>query len=46
MLKALGRAALGAANFRSVTALTDPQIRALLKAGVLQLGLFDTRRRQ
>jgi len=41
MIKALGRAALGAANFRYVTALTDPQVRALLKQGVLQFGLFD-----
>lgn len=41
MIKALGQAALGEANFRYVTALTDPQVRALLAAGVLQLGLFD-----
>jgi len=41
MIKALGRAALGEAHFRYVTALTDPQVRALLKAGVLQLGLFE-----
>jgi hypothetical protein len=41
MIKALGQAALGEANFRYVTALTDPQVRALLKAGVLQLGLFE-----
>ncbi len=41
MIKALGQAALGAANFRYVTALTDPQVRALLQAGVLQLGLFE-----
>ena len=41
MIKALGQAALGAANFRYVTALTDPQVRALLKQGVLQLGLFE-----
>jgi hypothetical protein len=41
MIKALGQAALGEANFRYVTALTDPQVRALLKQGVLQLGLFD-----
>lgn len=41
MIKALGKAALGEANFRYVTALTDPQVRALLKAGVLQLGLFE-----
>jgi len=41
MIKALGQAALGEANFRYVTALTDPQVRALLQAGVLQLGLFE-----
>ncbi|MDP2323716.1 MAG: IS1634 family transposase [Gammaproteobacteria bacterium] len=41
MIKALGQAALGAAHFRYVTALTDPQVRALLKTGVLQLGLFE-----
>jgi hypothetical protein len=41
MIKALGQAALGEANFRYVTALTDPQVRALLKAGVLQLSLFE-----
>ena len=41
MIKALGQAALGEANFRYVTALTDPQVRTLLKAGVLQLGLFE-----
>jgi hypothetical protein len=41
MIKALGRAALGEAHFRYVTALTDPQVRALLQAGVLPLGLFE-----
>jgi hypothetical protein len=41
MIKALGQAALGEAKFRYVTALTDPQVRALLKAGVLQLSLFE-----
>jgi hypothetical protein len=41
MIKALGQAALGEASFRYVTALTDPQVRALLKKGVLQLGLFE-----
>ena len=41
MIKALGQAALGAANFRYVTALTDPQARGQLKAGVLQLDPFD-----
>ncbi|MSU35354.1 MAG: IS1634 family transposase, partial [Pedosphaera sp.] len=32
---------LGEAKFRYVTALTDPQIRALLKRKVFQLDLFD-----
>ena len=41
MIKALGRAALGEANFRYVTALTNPQVRTLLQAGVLQLDLFE-----
>lgn len=41
MIKALGRVALGEANFRYVTALTNPQVRTLLQAGVLQLDLFE-----
>jgi hypothetical protein len=41
MIKALGKQALGEAKFRYVTALTDPQVRALLKAGKLQMELFD-----
>jgi hypothetical protein len=41
MIKALGKQALGEANFRYVTALTEPQVRALLKAGTLQMELFD-----
>lgn len=41
MIKRMGKQALGEAHFRYVTALTDPQIRALLKKGVLQLGLFE-----
>jgi hypothetical protein len=41
MIKALGKTALGEAKFRYVTALTDPQVRALLKAGQLQLELFE-----
>jgi transposase len=41
MIKALGQAALGEAKFRYVTALTEPQVRALLKQGVLQMGLFE-----
>jgi hypothetical protein len=41
MIKALGKAALGEAKFRYVTALTEPQVRAMLQRGVLQLGLFE-----
>jgi transposase len=41
MIKRMGQQALGEAGFRYVTALTDPQVRRLLKAGVLQMGLFD-----
>lgn len=41
MIKRLGKAALGEAKFRYVTALTDPQIRALLQRKVFQLELFD-----
>jgi len=41
MIKRLGKAALGAARFCYVTALTDPQIRALLAKKKLQLELFE-----
>ena len=41
MIKRMGKQALGEAHFRYVTALTDPQIRALLKQGVFQMGLFE-----
>jgi hypothetical protein len=41
MIKALGKTALGEAKFRYVTALTEPQVRAMLKRGLLQLGLFE-----
>jgi transposase len=41
MLKAKGKAALGAAGWRYISALTKPQIRALLHEGVLQPDLFD-----
>ncbi len=41
MIKRMGKAALGEAQFRYVTALTDPQIRALLKQGILQMELFE-----
>lgn len=41
MIKSLGKQTLGEAGFRYVTALTDPQIRRLLGAKVLQPELFD-----
>ena len=41
MITRLGKAALGEARFRYVTALTDPQIRALLAKNRLQLELFE-----
>lgn len=41
MIKSLGKKALGEAKFRYVTALTDPQVRGLLKQGTIQLGLFE-----
>ncbi len=41
MIKRLGKAALGEARFRYVTALTDPQIRALLTQKRLPLELFE-----
>lgn len=41
MIKALGKKALGEARFRYVTALTEPQVRAMLKANKLQMELFD-----
>ncbi|MGH8123287.1 MAG: IS1634 family transposase [Rudaea sp.] len=41
MIKRLGKVALGEARFRYVTALTDPQIRALLAKKRLQLELFE-----
>jgi transposase len=41
MIKRLGKQALGEARFCYVTALTDPQIRALLAKKRLQLELFE-----
>jgi transposase len=41
MIKRLGKKALGEAKFRYVTALTDPQIRAMLTRKRLQLELFE-----
>jgi len=42
MVKAKGKAALGAEQWKYITALTNAQIRTLLKQGVLQPDLFDT----
>jgi len=41
MVKSLGKEALQEADLRYITALTDPQIRKLLKQGTLQMGLFE-----
>ena len=41
MLKAKGKAALGAEGWRYISALTKPQVRAVLSKGVLQPDLFD-----
>lgn len=41
MIKKMGKEALGAAGYRYVTALTDPQIRKLLAKKVLVPELFD-----
>jgi ribosomal protein L11 methylase PrmA len=41
MIKAKGKAALSAEGWRYITALTDAQVRTLLKRGVLQPDLFD-----
>jgi transposase len=40
MVKSKGKKALHEAHLHYITALTDPQIRHLLKQGTLQLGLF------
>jgi transposase len=40
MVKSKGKQALEEAGLRYISALTDPQIRRLLKEGTLQLGLF------
>ena len=41
MVKAKGKAALTAERIRYLTALSEPQVRRLLKRNVLQLALFD-----
>lgn len=41
MVKSRGKQALRGADLRYITALTDPQIRKLLKRGTIQLGLFE-----
>lgn len=40
MVKAKGKALLAAERLRYITALTEPQIRTLIKRGVIQLGQF------
>jgi transposase len=42
MVKSKGKQALFENGFRYITALTDPQIRKLLKGKVIQLNLFDS----
>jgi hypothetical protein len=42
MIKAKGKEALAAEGWRYITALTDAQVRTLLKQGVLQVDVFDT----
>lgn len=41
MIKSTGKTALTDEGLRYITALTDPQVRTLLKKGVIQLHLFD-----
>ena len=41
MIKKTGKAALSEAEFRYITALTDPQIRKLMRTDVIQSDLFD-----
>lgn len=41
MIKSTGKQALSAQGLRYITALTDPQIRKLLRRGTIQLGLFE-----
>lgn len=42
MVKKKGKAALSEAGFRYITALTDPQVRKLIRDDVIQSDLFDT----
>jgi transposase len=41
MVKSKGKKALAEANFKYITALTDPQVRKLLKQGVIKLEDFE-----
>ena len=41
MVKTAGKHALGHAGLKYITALTDPQVRKLIKGGVIQIELFD-----
>jgi transposase len=42
MVKSKGKQALNKNGFNYITALTNPQVRKLLKKGIVQLDLFDT----
>jgi len=42
MIKVKGKAAISAEGWSYITALTDAQVRTLLKQGVLQTDMFDT----
>lgn len=41
MVKSKGKQALAGAGYRYITALTDPQVRSLLKRELFQMSLFD-----
>ena len=41
MVKAKGKVTLSDAGFKYITALTDPQVRKLIKGNVIQLNMFD-----
>jgi transposase len=41
MVKASGKVNLSAAGFKYITALTNPRVRSLIKANVIQIGMFD-----
>jgi transposase len=41
MVKSAGKKALGDTGLKYITALTDPQVRKLIKGGIIQVELFD-----